>query len=422
MKLTAKRVAKLAKRPGRHADGNGLYLQVINPDRGRASWVLRYQRNGRERWHGLGPLRLFTLKEARERARKAKQQIHDGGDPIAARKAEKVERALAVARQMTFADAVKAYFEQHEAKWRNAHHRLQFKNSLDEYAIPVIGQLPVGNIDTPLVLRVLEQKVEVNRGWPAGRFWDVRTETASRVRARIEAVLDWAAVRGYRSGDNPARWKGHLAEVLPRRGQIQRVEHHPALPFADVPAFMVALRDRTGTAARALEFTILTAARTGEVIGATWAEINMHEKTWTIPAGRIKGGKEHRVPLSDRAVEILETLPREDGNPYVFIGPYRGGLSGMAMGQVLKRMGRTDITVHGFRSTFRDWAAERSNYPNHVIEMALAHSIGDAVEAAYRRGNLFDKRRKLMDDWARYCTAPPVAADRNNVTSLRAAR
>jgi integrase len=251
-------------------------------------------------------------------------------------------------------------------------------------------------------------------------IWPDKTETASRVRGRIESVLDWATVRGYRSGDNPARWRGHLENVLPTRGQIAKVEHHAALPFAEVADFMADLAEREGIAARALEFLILTAARTGEVIGATWDEIDRREKVWTIPAGRIKGGHEHRVPMTNGVMKLLAGLPHEKNNPFVFIGPRSGGLSNMAMAATLKRMGREDITVHGFRSTFRDWAAESTAFPNHVVEMALAHVIGDRVEAAYRRGDLFVKRQRLMADWAKFCTTPTVTAD--NVTSLATAR
>ncbi|MEQ1865631.1 MAG: site-specific integrase [Micropepsaceae bacterium] len=269
---------------------------------------------------------------------------------------------------------------------------------MKQYAFPALGKLPVAAIDTGLVLRVVEP------------IWPDKTETASRVRNRIESVLDWATVRGYRSGDNPARWKGHLAEVLPARNQIAKPQHHAALPFTEVPTFMSELRVRDGIAARALELTILTAARTGEVTGAQWQEIELEEKVWTIPEGRIKGGREHRVPLSDRAVAILKKIPRE--GQFVFPGARKGhAISNMAMDAVLRRLGYKDgrATVHGFRSTFRDWAAERTAYPNHVVEMALAHSVGNKVEAAYRRGDLFEKRRRLMTEWAHYCSAKIIS-------------
>jgi integrase len=347
---------------------------------------------------GLGPLHTFSLAEARERARKARQQLADGIDPLRAREAQRATQALEAARAMTFEQAVRAYFDGHERKWRNAKHRAQFLSTLKTYAFPRIGSLPVAAIDTGLVLKCIEP------------IWQDKTETASRLRGRIEAVLDWATVRGYRTGDNPARWKGHLAEVLPARGQIQKTNHHAALPYGELPDFMAQLAARGGVAARALEFTILTAARTGEVIGARWDEIDFKAKTWVVPAGRIKGGKEHRVPLCDRAHQLLKSLPREHGNSFVFIGPRRGSsLSNMAMLKTLQRMGRGDLTVHGFRSTFRDWATERTNYPNHVMEMALAHAIGDKVEASYRRGDLFAKRVRLMADWAKFCSQPSVS-------------
>jgi integrase len=347
---------------------------------------------------GLGSLADFSLKEARDRAKAKRQLLADGIDPLDQRKSDAAAQALAAAKAITFSEAAKTYFDQHERKWRNAKHRAAFLSTLTEYAFPKIGKLAVADVDTGQVLKVIEP------------IWQVKTETANRVRGRIEQVLDWATVRGYRAaGDNPARWRGHLSNVLPARGEIQKVEHHPALPYTEIGEFIAGLHDRQGTAAAALEFLILTAARTGEVIGARWDEIDLTGKVWTVPAGRIKGGKQHRVPLTDRALEILKALPREHGNSFVFIGPRSGGgLSHMAMALVLTRMKRDDITVHGFRSTFRDWAAETTGYPNHVVEMALAHAIGNAVEASYRRGDLFDKRRKLMAEWARYCSSPPL--------------
>lgn len=411
--LTAKRIAKLRKKPGRYHDGGdlgrGLYLQVYA---GGASWLLRYERGDRpknERWMGLGSLADFSLKEARERARAARQLLADGIDPLDQKRAAKAAALAASAKLISFEEAAKAYFDQHEKKWRNAKHRAQFLSTLDDYAFPKIGKLAVADIDTGAVLKVLEQK---HKDYSEQRLWEAIPETANRVRGRIEQVLDWAAVRGYRKGDNPARWKGHLANVLPPRGSIQVVEHHAALPYAEIGQFMADLRVREGTAAAALEFTILTAARTGETIGALWSEIDLTTKLWTVPANRIKGGKEHRVPLSDRSIALLRALPTEQGNPFIFIGPRKAGLSNMAMSSVLGRMGREGITVHGFRSSFRDWAAECKSYPNFVVEMALAHVVGDKVEAAYRRGDLLDKRKRLMSEWARYCSTPSVKADK----------
>jgi integrase len=416
--LSAKRIARLRRRPGRHGDGHGLYLQVTAA--GVASWLFRWERRGadgkrRERCMGLGPLHTVSLEEARTAARQARQQLLNGIDPLFSKHEARAAQAVAAALHCTFAQAAQSYFDQHQNTWRNPKHVKQFISTLQQYAFPMLGALPVAAIDTGLVLRVLEQKVPEGRGYPAGRFFEARPKTADRVRGRIERVLDWATVRGHRNGDNPAR-KLLIGKALPKTAAIAKPQHHPALPYDELPAFMAALAQRQGTAARALEFCILTAARTGEVIGATWDEIDLPNKLWTVPADRIKGGKEHKVPLSAPALALLTALPREQGNPFVFIGPRRG-LSDMALFAVLQRMGRDSITVHGFRSTFRDWAAERTNYPNHVAEMALAHVVGNAVERAYRRGELLSKRERLMADWARYCMQPPV---RGTVTPLRA--
>lgn len=408
MALTVKQVEKLTQ-PGRYRDERGLYLQVISATN--RSWLLRYERNGRERWMGLGSAHTFKLEEARERARAARKLLADGIDPLEARKAEREARALAAMKVLTFKEAAQRYFDDHSRKWRNAKHRAQFTSTMETYVHPHIGDTPVGGIDTPLVLKVLEAR----SGW-SERFWTARPETASRVRRRIEWVLDWATVRGYRTGENPARWKGHLDQVLPARAELAQTEHHAALAYAEIAVFMNELACREGMGARALEFAILTAARTGEIIGARWGEIDLAAKTWTVPKDRMKAGRKHRVPLSDAAVGLLERLPRE--SEYVFPGGRAGApISNMAMTTALRRMGRTDITVHGFRSTFRDWAAERTAYANHVVEMALAHVISDKVEAAYRRGDLFDKRRRLMDDWARYCRTSIVG--QTEVTPLR---
>jgi integrase len=406
MALTEKKIAKL-KEPGRYGDGNrsGLYVQVQSPTN--RSWLLRYERDGRERWMGLGSLHVFNLAEARERARKARQLIADGIDPLDARAQERARRDLEAARTITFEKAATAYYDAHERSWKNRKHAAQFLSTLKAYAFPKIGKLPVADIETGPVLTCIEP------------IWATKTETANRVRGRIEAVLDWATVRGYRKGDNPARWKGHLSETLPSRGKIQKVVHHPALAFAELPAFIMELKEREGVAARAVEFSILTAARTGETIGARWDEIDL--KTWTIPAERMKAKKEHRVPLSGPALEILNALPREEGNAHVFIGPRRHGLSNMAMASVLRRMNRDDITVHGFRSTFRDWASETTAYPTDVVEQALAHAVGSKVERAYRRGDVLAKRARLMAEWARYCTTEPALA-RGEVVSIRRAQ
>lgn len=408
MALTIKKVSKATKR-GRYADGHGLYLQVTR--RGTKSWLFRYERGGRERWMGLGPLHTFTLEQARAHATVARQRLLQGTDPLADRQVQQAARALEDAKTKTFAECATAYFDAHERKWKNAKHRQQFLSTLRLYAFPVMGKLSVAAIDTGLVLDVIKP------------IWETKTVTADRVRHRIEKVLNWASFHGLRKGDNPARWKGNLSEVLPSKQRINKTKHFAALPFADVPAFMTALRARDGVAARALELTILTAARTSEVTGARWAEVDLAAKVWTVPAGRIKGGREHRVPLSDRAITILEALPRE-GEFVIPGGRKDKAISNMAMDAVLRRMGLKDgrATVHGFRSTFRDWAAERTAYANHVVEMALAHAIGSKVEAAYRRGDLFDKRQRLMADWTKYCASTPVDGATNNITAMNDAR
>jgi integrase len=399
--LTVKRVERL-RQPGRYSDGKNLYLQVINADN--RSWVFRYERGGIERAMGLGPAHTLTLAEARERARQQRLLLLDGIDPIDHRKAERAKLAAARAKVITFAEATKSYLEQHEGEWRNRKHRQQWENTLRTYAFPVLGDMPVAEIDTPAVLRAIEP------------HWLTKTETMSRTRGRIESVLDWCTVRGYRSGDNPARWKGHLAEALPKRSKIAKVNHHPALDYRELPAFMAELRRREGVAARALEFLILTAARTGEVTGAQWDEFALAEKVWTVPAGRMKGGREHRVPLSGAAVDLLRSLCSENHNDHVFIGSQPGsGLSSQGMWQVLARMGRSDVSVHGFRSTFRDWCAEQTNFPREVAELALAHHVADKTERAYQRSDLLKKRYALAEAWARYCSSPPVPAGKTVV-------
>jgi integrase len=404
--LNEKKIAKLRKANKaqcRYRDEGGpqkgLYLQLY-PAGG--SWLLRYERGGRERWMGLGRVEVLSLTEARAKARAAHQLLADGVDPLDAKRAKLATEALAAAKVVSFAEAAQSYFEQHSEKWKNRKHAAQFLSTLKQYAYPKIGALPVSDVDTAAVLRVLEQSYHGGRS-----IWFAIPETADRLRGRIESVLDFAAVRGFRKGDNPARWKGHLDNVLPARSS--KVAHHAALPFTEISAFMTELREREGIAAAALQFTILTAARTGETIGAQWDEIDLAKKLWTIPGERMKMKKEHRVPLSDAALKLLRSLPTETEPGFVFIGPRAGaGLSNMAMAAVLKRMGRDDVTVHGFRSCFRDWSAECTAFPNHVLEQALAHSIGDGVEKAYRRGDLLEKRRKLMSDWAKYCSMPAV--------------
>jgi integrase len=394
-KLTALEVPRLTKKPGLYADGAGLYLQVT---RGGASWLLRYSIAGRARYMGLGPLRLFGLADARAKAAEAQRLLHDGNDPIEARRDARAKARLDAAKSITFKKATEGYIASHSAGWTGAKVKSQWEATLRDYAYPIIGALPVQSVDTSLVHNVLQP------------IWTSKPETAGRVRQRIEAILDWAKVRGYRNGENPARWKGHLDKLLPARGKVRKVEHHAALPYSEIGAFMVALRWHEAVAARAFEFAILTAARTNEALGARWDEIDLTEKVWTIPAERMKADKEHRVPLNAPAIAIIEEMAKlrsadsaEDA--YVFPGQRRGKpLSNMAFLMLLRRMKRSDLTAHGFRSTFRDWVAERTDFPNEVAEMALAHVVADKVEAAYRRGDLFEKRRQLMAAWAEWCS------------------
>src|SRR5262245_39747671 len=408
-KLTALKVAR-ASNPGMYADGAGLYLQVTGA--GAKSWIYRFSLCGRAREMGLGSLSALSLTDARTKAAECRRLRQEGVDPIAARKALREQAALDVARMLTFSEAATKYIAAHRSGWKNAKHAAQWEATLATYAEPVLGALSIQAIDTALVLKVLEP------------IWEAKPETASRVRGRIEVILDWAKVRGLRQGENPARWRGHLDHLLPAKTKVRRVKHHAALPYADMPAFIEQLRAQEGIAARALEFTVLTAARTGETIGAAWTAANKSEKVWTVPGERTKGRKEHRVPLCDRATAVLAEMQslRTTESQFMFPGGKAGKpLSNMAMTEVLRRMGRGDITVHGFRSTFRDWAAERTNFPNEVVEMALAHAVGDKVEAAYRRGDLFEKRRRLMADWASYCNTPG-AVRRGKVISMQHSR
>lgn len=396
-RLTALKVAKLAK-PGRYGDGGGLVLQVSRW--GTKAWLFRYERDGRERQMGLGPLLTISLADARQRALAARKLLLDGIDPISNRKEARAAARLAAARGITFEECAEKYITAHEASWRNEKHRAQWRATLRRYAYPVIGSLPVHSIGTSLTIKILEP------------IWTKIPETASRVRGRVESMLDWAKVRGFREGENPARWQGHLDHLLPKKSKVARVKHHPAVPYSEIPEFMSELRAREGISARALEFTILTVARTGAVIGAIWDEVDPVGRVWTVPPERTgtkiigEDPKPRRVPLSDRVMEILKDLPREKGNPQVFIGAATGEpLSNMAMLELLRGM-RPGYVTHGFRSTFKDWCSETTNYPNEVSEAALWHVVADDVEAAYRRGDLFEKRRRLMRDWARYCAEP----------------
>lgn len=414
----AKVKALLAKgEPWRHADGGGLYLVVTGERRG--WWMLRYTHNGRAREMGLGAADAegkagHTLAQARERADAARARLRDGVDPLAEREAKAAEAARAEAARRTFRQAAEAFVAEKQAEWGNAKHRAQWRATLATYAFPVLGDMPVATIALEDVKRVLTP------------IWTKKPETAVRVRGRVEAVLDFATVHGWREGPNPARWQGNLKlSGLPARAKVAPVVHHPALPWQEVAAFVQQIRGMQATSARALEFLILTAARTGEVLGARWREVDMEAALWIVPAERMKAGKEHRVPLSDAALAVLRemALLRDPddaaGDGYIFPGRARVEpdeaeeglgmpLSGMAMLALLRRMKRGDITPHGFRSTFRDWAGETTAHPGDVVEMALAHAVSNKVEAAYRRGDMFEKRRKLMADWAEFCGRAPA--------------
>lgn len=400
--LSALEVGRLAT-PGLHFVGGvaGLALQV-QPS-GARSWVLRLSVVGKRREMGLGGFPDVTMADARRRAREEREKADKGIDPIAERKASASRLRAEHAKAFTFESAARAYIEAHELGWRNAKHAEQWRNTLAS-TYPTIGAMQVRDVGLPQVLAVLQP------------IWKSKTETASRLRGRIESVLDWATARGFRDGLNPARWKGHLDHLLPAPGKIMKSAHHAAIPVGEAGAFMQALRMQQGTGARALEFVILTAARSGEVRGATWAEIDLDAATWLVPGERMKAGKEHRVPLSCAAIELLRGQPRIAGTDLVFPAPRGGLMSDMTLVAVTRRMG-VNAVPHGFRSTFRDWCSERTNYPREVAEMALAHTIGDKVEAAYRRGDLFDKRRAMMSDWADFLARLDLKATVVSITS-----
>jgi integrase len=413
-----------------HADGSGLYLRVSTGSGGALNryWLFRYadRATGKDRQLGLGPLHTISLAEARTMARDCRQLLLTGKDPVATRRAQEASQALGDAKVMTFDKCRDAYIAAHRPSWSNLKHAKQWETSLKTYVTPVFGHLPVASIDTGLVLKVIEP------------MWATKSETMSRLRGRIESVLDWAKVRGYRAGENPALWRGHLDHLLPAKAKMRkgRKVHHPALPFPQMGAFMADLRSRSGIAARALEFTILTAARSEEVRGARWNEIDWATSTWLIPAERMKGRVEHRVPLSEPALAILRAMQVVSGSTgYVFPGRRPGRPAGnLSLLEQIWRMSadrqaaglaiyvdpqqsNREVVPHGFRSTFRDWAAERTNFPRELAEKALAHTIGDEVERAYQRGELLEKRRQMMDAWAEYCGMSP--ASRGEVVPLR---
>ena len=393
-KLSALKVSKMTK-SGLYGDGAGLWLQVSKT--GSKSWLYRYTRHGKAREMGLGALHTVSLQEAREKARECRSLILEGYDPLEEKRKRLHNIKLEEANSMTFAECASAYIEAHRSGWKNAKHVQQWESTINSYVNPVMGILPVSQIDTTLVLQAIEP------------IWQSKTETATRVRGRIEMILDWAKVRHYREGENPARWRGHLDKILPAPSKVTKVTHHAAIPYRKLPEVMHRIAEKDTIAARALEFTILTAARTGEVIGARWDEIDLQHQVWVIPAKRMKMEREHRVPLCDATMTILNAMHEIRQNEYVFYGAKTGKpLSNMALIMVLRRM-NIDCTTHGFRSTFRDWVSETTNYPHEVAEMALAHAVSNKVEAAYRRGDLFLKRKQLMQDWAVYCYKPTQA-------------
>lgn len=380
-------------KPGYHGDGGGLYLQVTSG--GAKSWIFRFALAGRRREMGVGSFPSISLAAARDAATKARALVKAGKDPIAVREAEKAQERLEAAQGVIWSDAVDQFVEAHENSWRNKKHRQQWRNTLDTYARPTLGTQAVGSIGTPEVINVLEP------------IWYTKPETASRVRGRIERILDWAKVKGFRTGENPARWRGHLDKVFPTKAKVRKVKHHAAVPIDDLPAVYARLSKAKGVAARAVRFTILTAARPGETQGGLWPEIDRKNVLWVVPAERMKADKEHRVTLSREALAILDEMEEVRTNKHLFPGhKAKRPLSLTAMSKALKAAGGGKATVHGTaRSTFKDWASERTSFPREVSEMALAHAVGDKVEAAYRRGELLKKRAALMQAWANFLVA-----------------
>lgn len=408
VELGALQVGRLTK-PGRYAVGGVAGLHLWVKESGMRSWVLRAMVGTQRKDIGVGGYPDVTLAGAREAARRARDLILQGINPIEQRKQARALLMAESATAKTFEECSRAYIEARGEEWRNPKHRQQWLNTLETYAWPVMGDLMVRDIALPHVLDALTP------------IWKTKTETATRVRGRIEAVLDWATVRGYRSGDNPARWKGHLEQLLPKPSKVAKVEHHGAVPVDGVAAFLANLRGVPGMGARALEFAILTAARSGEVRGALWPEFDLKAKVWTVPADRMKGHREHRVPLSKQAIKLLQALPKMENSEVLFHGLKGQVLSDMTLSAVMRRM-KVDAVPHGFRSTFRDWAAERTNYPRELAEMALAHVIENKVEAAYRRGDMLAKRLQMMQAWADFCETPVRTASVSSIKTFASAR
>jgi integrase len=389
--LSAKKIEHL-KKVGYHADGDNLYLQVTSSNA--KSWIFRFSFDGKRREMGIGPYPEISLEKARESAIELRRLVKAGTDPIEQRKADQAAKRAERNNAVTFAYCAKQYIESHRHGWKNPKHAQQWANTLEQYAYPVIGETIIKDVDTALIMRVLQP------------IWLAKNETAGRLRGRLENILDWAAVQGFRAVENPARWKGHLDNLLASPGKVQKNNHFKALPYAEINTLMLALRANGSVSAKALEFLILTAARTGEIIGAKWDEIDFDNQLWIVPADRMKAGREHRIPLSSRAFDIVREMQALKTNDAIFPGRSKGGfLSNAAMDKLLQQTLGIDATVHGMRSTFRDWASERTAYPHEVCEMALAHTIRNQAEAAYRRGDLIEKRRNLMEDWLKFCEA-----------------
>jgi integrase len=408
--LTLKKVRDLltAGVPGPYFDGDGLYLTVSGKNTG--FWLRRYQLRGKQREMSIGPVRAYDLAQARDKNREVSRLLAEKLDPLDLRRADhraKAEAAAAAQAVVTFRQVAERYLQDNQAGWRNVQHGKQWLQSLRDYVYPAIGTMPVDKVDVPAVLKVLEQSVPAAKGRPAGKFWEVRHITADRTRNRIELILNYAKARGHRTGDNPAALDV-IRHALPPRSKLTTVKNYPAAPYQEIPTIFAELQQREGVAPKALAFLILTCARVDEIVGARWDEIDLKEKLWTVPAARMKSHREHKVPLSEPAIALLQNLPTEDGNPHLFIGLFRPALSRNALNAVLQRIGRSDITVHGFRSSFRDWAAEQTNFPSEIAEMALSHQVGSDVERRYRRTTLLDHRRRLLEQWAAFCTAAPM--------------